>query len=195
MKSFKEIFDLRHRKALRIGVLALFTLLITSASALTYYSLTASTSATTSAATVKFISAADTPTGTVINAAGTFVTLPIKAYPNATLTYQFALNISNTDASNAHSVRLRSVSIASGGGSYSNSTSKIEFDLMNTAGAQQTFVRYTGANGGAWTTTGSPTAYFSIAANTKWTIQIITSCDATASTGVTTSIQLAVDVQ
>ncbi len=196
MKSIREIFDLRHRKALRIGVLVLSTLLIGSASALTYYSLTSSITTTTSAATVKFISAADTPTGTVINAAGTFVTLPIKAYPNATLTYQYALNVSNTDLVNAHSVRFRSISISGGQGAYSNSTSKIEFDLMNAAGVQQTFIRYNGANGGgAWTITGSPTAYFSIPLNTKWTIQIITACDTTASTGVTTGIQLAVDVQ
>ena len=195
MKSIREIFDLRNRKALRIGILVLSTLLVSTASALTYYSITASTTATTSTAVVKFISAADTPTGTVINAAGTFVTIPIKAYPNATLTYQFALNVSNTD-SVAHQVRLRSISITGGQGAYSNSTSKIEFDLVNTAGTVQGSVTYKGANGGgAWTTTGSPTAYFSIPASTKWAIQVITVCDATASTGVGSGIQLAVDVQ
>src|SRR5712692_1119016 len=195
MKSIREIFDLRNRKALRIGILVLSTLLVSTASALTYYSITASSTATTSAATVKFISAADTPTGTVINAAGTFVTIPIKAYPNATLTYQYALNVNNTDTS-AHQVRLRSISISGGQGAYSNSTSKIEFDLVNTAGTVQASVTYKGANGGgAWTTTGSPTAYFSIPASTKWTIQVITVCDASASTGVGSGIQLAVDVQ
>lgn len=178
-----------------MGVLILSTLLITSASALTFFSLTASTTSTTSAATVKFITAADTPSGTVINSAGTFVTLPIKAFPNATLTYQFGLNVSNTDTL-AHSIRLRSISITSGQGAYSNSTSKIEFDIVNTAGTVLASITYRGANSGSpWTVTGSPTAYFSVPASTKFAIQIITACDATASTGVTTGIQLAVDVQ
>jgi len=39
MKNLREILDLRHRKALRIGILILTTLLITSASALVYASM------------------------------------------------------------------------------------------------------------------------------------------------------------
>ena|SRR5437660_498017 len=39
MKNLREILDLRHKKALRIGILILTTLLITSASALVYASM------------------------------------------------------------------------------------------------------------------------------------------------------------
>lgn len=192
MKSISEIVDLRHRKALRIGVLVLSTLLIGTASALTYYSITSSITATTSAATVKFVSGSDTPAGFTINTAGTFATVTIKSFPNATLTYQKGLNVSNTDTA-AHSVRLRSVQITGGSTSYSAATSKVEFDLVNLAGTVQASITYTG--GASWTTTGSPTAYFSVPANTQWTIQVITTADAGAATGVNTGIQLAVDVQ
>ena len=192
MKSIKEIFNLRHTKALRLGVLILSTLLIGSASALTYYSITSSAGTTTAAAKVQFVAGGDTPAGYTITAAGTFAKISISAYPNATLTYQKGLNISNTDNA-AHSVRLRSVQVSGGSSSYSAATSKIEFDLVNLAGTVQASITYTG--GGSWTTTGSPTAYFSVPANTNWTIQIITAADSGAATGVATGIQLAVDIQ
>lgn len=192
MKSIGELFDLRHKKSLRLGVLLLSTLLIGSASALVYYSIQVRTTATTSAAAVKFVTAADTPTGYFINTPGTYASISVKSYPNATLTYDKALNVSNTDTV-ARTIRLRSVIISGGSTSYSNATSKIEFTLVNVTGASQGVITYTG--GASWTTTGSPTAYVSIPASTQWTIKIVLVANASASTGVTTTIDIAVDVQ
>ncbi len=196
MKNIREIFDLRHRKALRIGVLLLSTLLITSASALVFYNLTASVTTTTSAAVVKFVSTPDTPTGTVISTAGVFATMSIKSYPNATNTYQNALNVSNTD-SVSHQIQITQVSITSGCTSYTAATSKIEFDMLNVAGTKTgTAIVNTGATSCTlWTTSATTTGYFTILAGTKWSIQVITSADAGAATGVTTGIQLQVNVQ
>ncbi len=196
MKSIREIFDLRHRKALRIGVLLLSTLLITSASALVFYNLTASVTTTTSAAVVKFVSTPDTPAGTVISTAGVFATMSIKSYPNATNTYQQALNVSNTDGV-AHSIQITQVSITSGCTSYTATTSKIQFDMLNNAGTQVgTSIVNTGATScTVWTTTGTPTGYFSVAAGKMFTVRIITAADAAAAIGVTTGIQLQVNVQ
>src|SRR5881409_989619 len=116
MKSIREIFDLRHRKALRIAVLVLSTLLIGTVSALTYYSISASITATTTAAKVQFVAGGDTPAGYTISAAGTFAKISISGYPNATLTYQRGLNVSNTDTA-SHLIRLRNIQITGGQGS------------------------------------------------------------------------------
>ncbi len=195
MKSVKELFDLRHRKGLRLGVLLLSTLMISTASALVFYSIQSRTTTTTSAAAVKFVAGGDTPAGFFINTAGTYARISTKSYPNATLTYDKVLNVTNTDTA-SHSIRLRSIAITSGQGSYSNSTSKIQFDLLNLTGAIQGTITYTGANGGSpWTTTGSPTTFVTIPASTQWTIRLITVADATAATGVVTTIDVAVDVQ
>jgi len=214
MKSIREIFDLRNRKALRMGILVLSTLLIGGVSAAVYYSLQYSTVASTSSAVVKFVAGSDCPTTsngycsvTIPSAAATYASLSIKTYPNVTVTYQRALNISNTDASNAHNVRIRNVTITGGSSSYSAGSSKLEFDLLNAAGTQQGKLVYTG--GGTWTAaatgngaclTGSGSAcpgtvYASLPANTQWTLQIVAVADAGAATSVATTIYIAVDVQ
>ncbi len=190
--------DLKHKKSLRLGVLLLSTLLITSASALVYYSIANRTVATTAAAGVKFVAGGDcsgafgsSPCGVTISAAGTYAALSTKSYPNATVTYQRALNVSNTDTS-THSIRIRSIAISGGSASYAAATSKIEFDLINVSGANQGSLIYTG--GASWSSP-SPTAYVTIPASTQWTIQIVAIADSTAAAGVTTTIDVAVDVQ
>lgn len=192
MKSIREILNVRHKKALRLGVLLLSTLLVSTASALVYYSIQVRTTATTSAAAVKFVTGGDTPAGYFINTPGTYASISVKSYPNATLTYDKALNVSNTDTA-AHSIRIRSVSISGGSTSYSNATSKIEFTLIALSGSSQGVITYTG--GASWTTTGSPTTYVSIPASTEWTLKIVLVANASASTGVVTTIDIAVDVQ
>lgn len=199
MKSVREIFDIRHRKGTRVAVLLLSTLLIMGASATVFYSLQNRTVATTSAAGVKFIAGNDcsgaygtSPCGATISAAGTYAALSLKTYPNATVTYQKALNISNTDAG-THQIRLRSTAISGGFASYAAATSKIEFDLIKTDGTNQGTMIYLG--GGSWNTPAS-TAYVTIAAGTTiWTVQVIAVADSTAAAGVTTTIDIAVDIQ
>ncbi len=199
MKNIREVLDLKHKKYLRLGVLLLSTLLITSASALVYYSIANRTVATTAAAGVKFIAGGDctgafgaSPCGVTISAAGTYAALSTKSYPNATVTYQRALNVSNTDAT-THTIRLRSIAISGGSTSYSAATSKIEFDLINVLGVNQGSLIYTG--GATWSTPTS-TAFVTIAASpTSWTIQVIAIADSTAATGVATTIDIGVDVQ
>ncbi len=206
MKNIGELLDLKHKKSLRFGLLLLSTLLITSASALVYYSIVARTTATTSTAGVKFLTGSDTPAGYFINSAGTYASISVKSYPNATLTYDRALNVSNTDAS-THQVRIRSVAISGGSSSYQNSTSKIEFDFLNAAGTVQGSITYTAPGKTTWTQTATGTGacitgsctsaqYVTISANpTQWTIRIITVADAAAATGVVTTIDVAIDVQ
>ena len=204
MKSIREILDLRHKKSLRIGVLILSTLLIGTVSATVYYSLQTRTNATTSSAVVKLISGTDsTSAGASINTVGTYASLAIKTYPNATVTYQQALNISNTD-SIIHKVRLNSQSVSGGQGSYSNSTSNIQFSIVALNGTAYGPVTYKGANGGSpWTTTcttgscatSTTTVYIVVPASTKFAIQVVATADATAVASVTTTIVINIDVQ
>lgn len=200
MKSIGELFDLRHKKSLRLGVLLLSTLLIGSASALVYYSIQVRTTTTTASAGVKFVAGADcnaaygtSPCGVTIPAAATYASLSIKTYPNATVTYEKALNVSNTDGS-THQIRLNSVTISGGETSYDDATSKIVFKLIANNGTTQATVTYT-VSGGVWSTAGSPSSYAVIAASAQWRIQIEATADSTAATGVNTTIDIKVDVQ
>jgi len=166
-------------------------MLIATASATIYYSLTMEPRVTVSTPVVNFVSGDDTPTGSTVNDA--WCRLLLKSYPNATLTYEKAVNISNTD-SVAHSMQLRHVDItpASGNSDVGNFTS-ITFKLVNSTGSVQATFEYT-VSGTTWTTP-SDTGYYSIPASTQWTIKVETLSPATASAGIVCDIEIAVDVQ
>ena len=193
--------DIRHKKALRMGVLLLLTLFITTASALVYYSIEYRTQVNVASAGVKFVAGGDctaafgtSPCGVTINSVGTYASLSLKTYPNATVTYEKSLNVSNTDTV-THKIRLNSVAISGGETSYAAATSKIQFTFIANNGTSQGTVTYT-VSGGVWTNSGtSPTSFAVIAANpTQWRIQVVATADATATTG-TTTIDIKVDVQ
>ncbi len=176
----------RHRKL----VLALLLLtVIASASAAVYYALDSRYVVTSAAAKVIFISAGDSGSaGLTIGTNSTFAKLTgIKSYPNATSTYEQAVNVSNTDSS-AHNIRLRSISITGGFASYGTITVK----LIDPTGATQGTLTYTG--GGSWTTAGSPTTFVSLLNGVKWAIRVDATLNAGAAAGVTTTIELTVDV-
>jgi hypothetical protein len=167
-------------------------MLIATASAAVYYSLTIVPTVTISAAPVRFVQGKDWPSNSLMGTNSTSVSLALKAYPNATLTYQQPLNISNTDTS-AHSVRLRHVSItpASGSASVSNFTF-INFTLIQPNGTTVSSFDYT-TSGKNWTT--PLMSYQNLAENTEWTVEIQTRAAAGATNGLTCSIVIAVDVQ
>jgi len=64
----------------------------------TYFSIVAEPTVTISQASVIFKTGDDWTTGSSMGTNSTYVSLAIKAYPNATLTYEEALNISNIDS-------------------------------------------------------------------------------------------------
>lgn len=188
MNKLSRSFRL-HRK-LAIGLLLLA--LVSTASALVYYSLNLRTVVTSTTPKVVFVTASDsTAAGATIGTNSTYAKLTgIKSYPNATSIYEQALNVSNTDTA-AHSIRLRSISITSGFASYGTILVKLT-DTTGTLVTGQT-ITYTG--GGSWSTTGSPTGFQSLAASTKWSIRIESTLNAGVAAGVTTTIEIAVDVQ
>jgi len=180
------------KKAVKLLILLLSSLLIASASASVYYSMIMQPTVTITSATIVFATGNDWPSGSTIGTNSTWVSLALKAYPNATLTYDQPLNISNTDAA-SHNFRLRHISItpATGQSAVGNFTS-INFVVQNTTGVSQASFNYT-TTGTSWNTP-SPTGYMTLPANTQWIIHVDTTAVAGAN-AVTANLQIALDVQ
>ena len=176
-------------------VLTFLSILVVSVSAVTYFGIIAEPTVTINQASVIFEQGDDWATGSSMGTNSTYVSLAVKAYPNATLTYDEHLNISNTDAS-AHNVRLRHVSIApaSGSASISNFTF-VNFTLIQPDGTPVTgsdFDYTTSAD--VWTTPSDMT-YQSLGASTEWAVKIETRATAGATGALTCTIVIAVDIQ
>jgi hypothetical protein len=149
-------------------------------------------SITVSTATIAFAAGNDFPTGSTLGSNSTWVSLALKAYPNATLYYDQPLNISNTDGA-SHNFRLRHISItpASGQSSVSNFVF-FNFVVENTAGVPQASFNYT-TSGTTWNTP-STTGYLVLPANTQWIVYVETRAAAGANT-VTANLQISLDVE
>ncbi len=179
-------------KSLKLIILLAASSLIATASAAVYYSIVMQPSVTVSSATISFAQGSDWPSGSTMGSNSTWVSLALKAYPNATLYYDQPLNITNTDSA-GHTFRLRHISItpASGASSVGNFTF-FNFVVENTAGTAQASFNYT-TTGNTWTTP-STTSYLTLPANTQWIIYVETRAAASAN-AVTANLQIAIDVQ
>ena len=178
-------------KSVKLLILVAMAVLIATASAAVYYSIIMQPSVTVSSATIAFAQGNDWPSGSTMGSNSTWVSLTLKAYPNATLSYDQPLNISNTDSS-SHTFRLRHVSIspASGDSQVGNFTF-FNFVVENTAGVAQASFNYT-TTGNNWNTPAS-TSYMTLPANTQWIIYVETKAVAGAN-AVTANLQISVDV-
>jgi hypothetical protein len=181
------------KKSITLLALILASILISTASAAIYYSIIAQPAVTITAAPIVFAQGNDWPTGSTLGSNGTWVSLALKAYPNATLAYDQPLNLSNTDSS-SHNFSLRHISItpASGTSQVGNFTS-INFLIENAAGASQASFNYT-VTSTTWNTP-STTSYLTLPASTQWIIYVSTVATAGANSGITANIQISVDVQ
>jgi hypothetical protein len=179
------------KKSVKLLILLLSSLLIASASAAVYYSMIMQPSVTVTGATIVFAQGNDWPLGSTMGSNSTWVSLALKAYPNATLIYDQPLNISNTDSA-SHTFRLRHVSItpASGTAEVANFTF-FNFVVENTDGAAQASFNYT-VSGTTWTTP-TTTSYMTLPPNTQWIIYVETKAAAGAN-AVTANLQISVDV-
>lgn len=174
-------------KSVKMLILTLLSIIVVSVSAATYYSVVMEPTVTVSQATVIFQQGDDWPTGSSMGTNSTYVALALKVYPNATLTYDEPLNITNTGGS-ARDVRLRHVSItpASGSASVSNFTS-IKFTLNSVS------FEYTTTDD-TWNIP-ADMSYQSLAGSTEWAVKIETKAEAGATNAVSCTIVIAVDVQ
>jgi hypothetical protein len=189
-----ELRDILSKKPVKFLTLLLTAMLIATASAAVYYSISMQPTVTISQATVIFEQGDDWPGGSM-GANSTYASLTIKAYPNATLTYDEPLNISNTDSSD-HSVRLSHLSInpANLTASVSNFTF-INFTLIQPNGNPVTGSDFDYTTSGDNWITPSDMGYQTLLANTDWAVKIETRAAAGATNATTCTIVIAVDVQ
>ncbi len=178
-------------KSMKFLTLLLTSLLIASASAAVYYSLTWEPRVTVqSAPAVGFTSGDDTPAGSTVNSA--WARLLFKSYPNATLTYDEGMNISNIDSA-SHQMRLRHLGISppSADEAVSNFTT-IRFTLIAQNATTITTFEYS-TTGDTWNTPAT-TSYYVIPANEEWTLKVETLSPAAATAGTEANLQIALDV-
>jgi len=182
--------NVNYRRTLKFVTLLASALLIGSVSAAVYYSLTISGSLTT-AVTVCFDHGTDWPSGSTMGTGNTSVTLALKAYPNTTLTYEKAVNVSNTQAVTP-SIRLRHISITNGTADIGNFTF-LNIVLLDDTGVQKGYINYT-VSGNDFISSES-TSYEAMDANDEWTIRIETKAEPDAVAGISATLQMALDVQ
>ena len=180
-------------KAVKLLFLFFTSMLVATASATVYYSITMEPSVTVTEAPVQFAQGSDwSKVAGSIGTNSTWCSLSIKAYPNATLTYEQPLNISNT-VGTSKSIKLRHVSIspASGSASVGNFTF-IKFVLMDASGSPVSggSFNYT-TSGNNWNLPSSM-SYKTLPANTKWIVRIETKAAAGATKNIAASIVIAV---
>ena len=170
-----ELRKIASRKWMKFLTLLLTAMFIATASAAVYYSLSMQPSVTVSEAAVKFVSGTDWPGGNMgVN--GTWCTISLKAYPNATLTYDEPLNLSETSGSDRQ-FRLVHQSITPASGWSAANWTFINFTIMNETGnavSGGSFDYYT-TGSGAGTTWQTPSmSDLTLPADTMYTIKIET---------------------
>ena len=193
MKKRGKIADFFNRKSIKLSLLLISALLIATTSTNVYYGLLQENTVGIVEAKVHFAAGDDsTAAGYAAGTNETYCMLTFNAYANVTLSYEQAVNITNTDAS-AHDIRLRHVSIGptSGDASVGNFTTLV-FKLVDKAGVVQRTLTYSTV-GDTWTVPGSPTAYITLPASTEWTLQVETRA-APGAKVVSCWIEIAVDV-
>jgi len=187
-----EIGKIVFRKETKLLTLLLTALLIASASAAVYYGMLTQSTATVASAAITFTAGNDSSGIVSYGTNNTYVALTLNAYPNVTLYYEQAVNIT---ASANKEVRLRHVSIYPDDNdqSVSNFTSVV-FRLIKADSTEVGTLTYT-TTGDVWNEPSSATTYTAITNGEEWTIKVEIKAVAGAWTGISTKIVIAVDVK
>lgn len=182
---------MKNRKSFDFLALLLISMLVVSASAAMYYAMFAQSSTTIAAASVCFKAGGDSTGILTLGTNNTYASLSLSAYPNVTLYYDQAVNLTATATKQ---IRLRHVSISPGDGNsgVSNFTS-IVFRLIAANGTTAGTLSYM-TTGDDWTEP-AETSYVGIGAGAEWTIKVETKAAAGANNGVSSTIVIAVDVR
>ena len=183
-----DIRKILFRKELKLVTLLLTAMLIATASATVYYSLSMTSTIDVQATYVYFTLGADNATANVnLSSDNRSAQLSLEAYPNVTTTYTDPIRVINNGTTDAQ-VRLANVSAT---GSPSDFVF-VNFTLMGTSQQQLNFT----VVGGVWTSSG-PTDWITLSAadpDTEWSIKIETKAVAGATSG-TATIEIKVDVE
>ena len=175
------------KKSMKFLALLLTSLLIASVSAAVYYSLDMTSTITVAANDIYFTLGPDNATASVsIFNDNKSATLGLSAYKNITMTYDDAIRVRNNNTGSSHNVRLRSVSLTGNAANFIY----INFTLQTST---KVSLNYT-SDGSSWTTP-STTSFVSLSASTEYAIVIETKANATATTGQSATIEIAIDVE
>lgn len=190
-----KLGNIKFGKSTKFLTLLLTAILIATANAAIFYSLTMQPQVTVSLPVLKFDTAPDEPSGSDVQDA--WCRLNAKSYPNATLTYEKAVYINNTDGSGSHTFKLVHTTITptNGSASVGNWTS-IKFLLYNSTGAYKGSLNYT-VTGNDWILQpiSGETSVFTVEASEVWWIRLETRSHEDATTSVETcKIEISVDV-
>jgi hypothetical protein len=191
-----EIRKMLARKDVKLMTLLLSSLLIASASAAMYYSLTASSTIEVYASYVVFYVGSDNATkGLVVkfNSVNTTATLTgLRAYPNATFTYTDPVRVRNKGALTAQLRLSPDVNPSTNPEDFEY----VKFLLNATNSGDRKWLNYT-SNGVSWTSPSGSTTWTTtgITGSSSWPIVIYTKANANgvASEQVTISIKVDVD--
>lgn len=179
-----------NRRWLDFLILLLVSMFIVSASATVYYAMLSPSSATVKIPPVHFAAGNDSAGILTLGANDTSATLTIDAYPNVTLYYDQAVNIT---ATTNKEIRLRPVSISPNNDpSVGNFTSMV-FRLIRADSSQVGTLSYT-TTGNTWNVP-SATSYVPITSGEVWAVEIEVMATPGSLSGVSTNIVLAVDVR
>lgn len=183
-----EIRKIFFRKEMKLVTLLLSSLLIASASAAVYYSLNMTSTITTAANDVYFVAGLDSGIAgtTIFNENKSATLASLKAYPNMTMSYDDPIGVRNNNTGTNFNVRLRPVSRI-GNAAY---FVFINFTLQT---SPKVSLNYT-SDGVSWTDP-SMTSFVTVNADTEYSIIVQTKATATATSGETATIEIAVDVE
>jgi hypothetical protein len=184
-----EIKKLLFRRELKLVTLLLTSLLIASASAAVYYSLSMTSTISVATTSVYFVEGADaTSAGVSLSGDNRSAWLTqLKAYPNVTTTYSDPVKIRNNHTSTAFNIRLRHVSL-------SGAATNFVFVNFTLVGSSSLALNYT-SDQSSWTLPSpSTTSWLSIPASTEWSISVETKAIANAAAD-SVSIEIAFDVE
>ena len=179
-----------NRRWLDFLIILLISIAIIPASALVYYAMISSSSATMKAAPVHFTAGNDSSGILALGANQTYAMLTLDAYPNVTLYYEQAVNIT---AEADKEIRLRPVSISPNNDPSVGNITMVVFRLTKADSTEAGVLTYT-TTGNMWSVPAS-TSYVSITSGETWAMKIEITGAAGALGGVSTDISIAIDVR
>lgn len=185
-----RIQKVKWTKTLKMFALLISALLIATASAAVYYSLNSTATITVAGTDVWFEAGTDNGTACTVTLSpqkSVATITGLKAYANASQTYENPIDVHNNSTSQAYQVRLRHVSLSG------NDTEFVYIKFTLNASAGSVTLNYT-CDGSSWTIP-SDTAWTTLAISEDASVIIETKAKDNATAGAAVTIQIAVDVQ
>ena len=180
-------------KSIKMLILTLMSVLVISATAAMYYSLTMTSSTGVYKANVYFVEGSDNGTSTVVltlDSTNTTATITgLRAYPNMTFTYENVTLVRNNSTTAASNIRLTpGITTPANPADFVY----VKFMLNATIPGDRRWLNYT-SNGVSWTVPPA-SSWTSIGDETQWPIVIMTMANSTATIGSTVTIGITIDV-